>query len=79
MLAEIYTERKQQEERLRYLNHHDVLTGIYNRSYFEEKYREIDVEANLPLSIIVCDVDGLKLVNDAFGHTAGDTLLKVYY
>ena len=71
------TKRKQQEDTLRYLNHHDVLTGIYNRSYLEEKRIEIDREENLPLSIIVCDVDGLKLVNDAFGHTAGDTLLKI--
>ena len=53
------------------------MTGIYNRSYLEEKRIEIDREENLPLSIIVCDVDGLKLVNDAFGHTAGDTLLKI--
>ncbi len=71
------TKRKQQEDTLRYLNHHDVLTGIYNRSYLEEKRLEIDTEKNLPLSIIVCDVDGLKLVNDAFGHAAGDTLLKI--
>ncbi|MDD4643156.1 MAG: diguanylate cyclase [Erysipelotrichaceae bacterium] len=69
------TERKEQEDRLRYLNHHDVLTGIYNRAYLEEKRDMIDQEENLPISVIICDVDGLKLVNDAFGHTAGDLLL----
>lgn len=69
------TERKQREENIHYLSRHDALTGLYNRLYFEEERNQIDLEENLPISVIVCDVDGLKLVNDAFGHVAGDNLL----
>jgi diguanylate cyclase (GGDEF)-like protein/PAS domain S-box-containing protein len=69
------TERKQREESIHYISRHDTLTGLYNRAYFEEERENIDIKENLPLSIIVCDVDGLKLVNDAFGHLAGDNLL----
>ncbi len=71
------TERKQQEDKVTYLSYHDVLTGLYNRAYFEQYRNKIDVEENLPISVIVCDVDGLKLVNDAFGHASGDRLLKM--
>ncbi|KUO52925.1 MAG: hypothetical protein APF76_02040 [Desulfitibacter sp. BRH_c19] len=70
------TERKLHEERLKYLGMHDVLTTLYNRNYFEETLRRIDTERQLPISIIIGDVNGLKLVNDAFGHNEGDKLLK---
>jgi diguanylate cyclase (GGDEF)-like protein/PAS domain S-box-containing protein len=69
------TERKQREENIHFISRHDALTGLYNRVYFEEERVKIDSEENLPISVIVCDVDGLKLVNDAFGHVAGDNLL----
>lgn len=69
------TERKQREENIHYISRHDALTGLYNRIYFEEEKEIIDSKKNLPISVIVCDVDGLKLVNDAFGHNAGDDLL----
>lgn len=69
------TERKQREENIHFISRHDALTGLYNRAYFEEERDLIDNNANLPISVIVCDVDGLKLVNDAFGHVAGDNLL----
>ena len=55
---------------------HDNLTGVYNRAYYESAIIEIDKEENLPISIIIGDVNGLKLVNDAFGHFKGDMLLK---
>jgi diguanylate cyclase (GGDEF)-like protein/PAS domain S-box-containing protein len=71
------TERKQREENIRFISRHDALTGLFNRAYFEEERHRIDSKENLPLSVIVCDVDGLKLVNDAFGHVAGDNLLVV--
>ena len=70
------TERKLYEERLKYLGMHDVLTTLYNRNYFEENLRRLDTKRQLPLSIIIGDVNGLKLVNDAFGHDEGDKLLK---
>jgi len=70
------TERKRWEERVRYLGFHDMLTGLYNRAYFEEELKRLDTERQLPLSLIMADVNALKLVNDAFGHHRGDQLLK---
>jgi diguanylate cyclase (GGDEF)-like protein/PAS domain S-box-containing protein len=69
------TERKQTEQRLKYLSFHDVLTGIYNRSYFEEELNRLNTKRQVPLSIIMGDVNGLKIVNDTFGHQEGDRLL----
>lgn len=69
------TERKQTEERLKYLSFHDILTGVYNRSYFEEELKRLDVKRQLPLNIIMGDINGLKMVNDTLGHQAGDKLL----
>ena len=70
------TERKKAEEKIRYISFHDSLTGLYNRTFFEEELKRLDTERNLPISIIMGDMNGLKLTNDIFGHTAGDMLLK---
>lgn len=70
------SERKDMEHKLEYLSYHDQLTGLYNRRYFEEELLRIDVERRLPLTVVMSDVNGLKLVNDSFGHAAGDELLK---
>ncbi len=64
------------KEEIIYLGYHDKLTGLYNRRYSEEEMRRLDTERNLPISLIMGDVNGLKLTNDAFGHEAGDKLLK---
>ena len=69
------TERKELEERLRYLSFHDILTGLYNRTFFQEELRRLDTPRSLPLGILMGDVNGLKLVNDVFGHKEGDRLL----
>lgn len=69
------SERKQMERKMEYLSYHDQLTGLYNRRFFEEELLRLDIEKNLPLTIIMADVNGLKLVNDSFGHSAGDKLL----
>jgi PAS domain S-box-containing protein len=66
------THRKEREDEIQYLNFHDVLTGLYNRSYFEQARRQLDKEESLPLSVIIGDINGLKLINDAFGHAEGD-------
>ncbi|QKS69786.1 diguanylate cyclase [Paenalkalicoccus suaedae] len=59
-----------------YLSFHDQMTGLYNRRFFEEELRRLDVKRMLPLGIIMGDVNGLKMVNDTFGHSAGDELIK---
>lgn len=63
-------------EKLKYVSFHDKLTGLYNRSFFEEEMMRFDSKRQVPLSVIMGDVNGLKLVNDAFGHAKGDELLK---
>lgn len=70
------TEKREKQKKIEYLSYHDQLTGLYNRHYFEEELRRINVEKNLPLTIAIADVNGLKLTNDAFGHEAGDLLLQ---
>jgi len=70
------TERKRMERQLKYLSLHDSLTGIYNRTYFEEEIRRLETAGQTNVGIIVCDLDGLKLVNDTLGHERGDVLLK---
>lgn len=77
------TEKKQreleltkQQEELRYVSHHDYLTGLYNRYFFEEELSRLNTKRQLPLSIIMGDVNGLKLINDTFSHLEGDELLK---
>ena len=70
------TKQKQRENKIKYLNFHDKLTGLYNREYFQEELKRLDVERQLPLSILVGDVNGLKMVNDAFGYQAGNQLLN---
>ncbi len=69
------SDRKEMEEWLRYLNLHDKPTGLYNRNYFEEEMDRMQSGRFDPVGIVVCDVDGLKLVNDHLGHQAGDELL----
>ncbi|MEL7657174.1 MAG: HD-GYP domain-containing protein, partial [Bacillota bacterium] len=75
MLEDEITERTKREEEISYLSYHDKLTGLYNRRFYEEEIKRIDIKRNLPISIIMGDVNGLKLVNDAFGHEKGDELL----
>ena len=70
------TERKEDENRIIYLSFHDGLTNLYNRSFFEEEIKRLDVERQFPISIVVVDINGLKLVNDTYGHSYGDILLK---
>ncbi len=70
------TDRKLKEEEIRYLSCHDDLTGFLNRRCFESVRKEVDISDNLPLSVIFGDLNGLKMTNDIFGHSAGDKLIK---
>jgi diguanylate cyclase (GGDEF)-like protein len=74
-IARDITERKAMENQLQYIGLHDQLTGLYSRFYFEEEMRRLDESRQFPVAIIVCDIDGLKLVNDTLGHQVGDELL----
>jgi diguanylate cyclase (GGDEF)-like protein/PAS domain S-box-containing protein len=69
-------ERKRTEERIRYLSFHDALTGLYNRAYFEEELKRYNFPRYYPLSIMMVDTNGLKAINDTFGHHEGDRLLQ---
>ncbi|MVX62639.1 diguanylate cyclase [Clostridium chromiireducens] len=70
------TIRKKLEERLEYLSYNDQLTGLYNRRFYDEELKRLDVKENYPLTIVLGDVNGLKLINDSFGHVIGDELIK---
>jgi diguanylate cyclase (GGDEF)-like protein/PAS domain S-box-containing protein len=71
-----YTEKREKQKEVEYLSFHDHLTGLYNRRYLEDSLNRLDTPRNLPFAIIVIDVNGLKLTNDAYGHAMGDRLLK---
>ncbi len=70
------TSKREEQEQILYLSYCDQLTGLYNRRFFESKLIEMDLPKNLPITLIMADVNGLKLVNDSFGHSLGDELLK---
>ena len=69
-------EQKKAEERIRYISFHDTLTGLYNRAFLEEEMQRLDTERQLPISVLMVDLNGLKLVNDTYGHSKGDEMLK---
>ena len=70
------TDKQQKLSNIEFLSYHDELTGLYNRRFYENEIMRLDIARNLPLTIIMGDVNGLKLVNDSFGHSVGDELLK---
>jgi len=69
------TDQKRAEMRLEFLSLHDPLTGLYNRTYYAEASAGWSVPSNLPLGVVMVDLDGLKLVNDTLGHEHGDGLI----
>ncbi|RCX16714.1 PAS domain S-box-containing protein/diguanylate cyclase (GGDEF)-like protein [Fontibacillus phaseoli] len=70
------TERKRLEEQVEYLAYHDELTGLPNRVLFNMRFDQYIHEGTSLLTIMFIDLDNFKEVNDAFGHSAGDLLLK---
>ena len=70
------TARKKAEEYLHYLGTHDVMTGLFNRAYFEETIQKLEHSRKDPVSIIVLDLNYLKKTNDTLGHQAGDKLIR---
>jgi len=75
IISKDITDLKKTEERLKYLSLHDPLTGLYNRAYFEEEMHRLDNTRFELVGLIICDIDGLKLINDTLGHDKGDELV----
>ena len=69
------TDSIKKEKKLKYLSYHDDLTGLYNRNFFEEELQRLDTKRQLPLALILVDANGLKLINDTYGHSSGDQFL----
>ncbi len=70
------SEEKEYNKQIEFLSYHDPLTGLYNRRYIEDMMARLDAAEYFPISVIMADVNGLKITNDVFGHRVGDTLLK---
>jgi len=68
--------RKKAEEYLHYLGTHDVMTGLFNRAYFEETIQKLELSRKDPVSVIILDLNYLKKTNDTLGHQAGDKLIR---
>ncbi len=71
------TERKSREREIVHISNHDYLTDIPNRRYFQEMLMKYDKERFYPLGIIYLDMNGLKLINDAYGHQFGNEALRL--
>lgn len=69
-------ELKQEVEIYKYMSFHDSLTKLYNRAFFEVELKRLSTERELPLSVIMADVNDLKYTNDNLGHHIGDQLLQ---
>ena len=70
------TKSKLQFLQIQYLSNHDQLTGLHNRQYYDSAKKSMDQESALPLSVVFLDINGLKLINDAFGYDAGDRMIQ---
>jgi len=67
---------KVEQEKLVYQSLHDHLTGVYNRRFYSEQRESFDLQEYLPTSVVIIDINGLKIVNDSFGHHIGNEVLK---
>lgn len=71
------TDVVEKQMKIEYLSFHDELTGLYNRRYIEDALYRLDTSRNYPFTIMMLDINNLKLVNDVFGHEMGDKLIKM--
>ncbi len=75
MILTDITDRLKAEQEINFLSYHDKLTGLYNRAYVEKALGELEQSGVSPFSVIIIDMNGLKITNDVFGHEQGDRLL----
>ncbi|MDF2614854.1 MAG: diguanylate cyclase [Clostridia bacterium] len=71
------TDSKNHEQEIVFLSYSDKLTGLSNRAYMEKQFEALDNDKTSNYFIIMGDLNGLKLTNDAFGHKEGDRLLYI--
>jgi len=76
-IANDITGSKELEIKLRHDSTHDILTGLYNRAFFDAELERLGHSRMFPMSIVMADVNGLKTVNDTLGHEAGDNLIRL--
>ncbi|NLJ41221.1 MAG: diguanylate cyclase [Clostridiales bacterium] len=69
------SEQKMREAQITHLNESDFLTGLYNRSYMNQAKIHLDHPQYKPLSVVICDINGLRMVNDAYGYRKGDQMI----
>ena len=69
------TQSRKRNDRIQYMNDHDYMTGLYNRKYFEDAKERLEKEEKIPVSIMIADINGVRLINDAFGHAEGDHII----
>lgn len=75
-IAALALRNSRNREQLSYLSYHDPLTGVFNRHHFRREWERLETSAEHPVALIMADVDGLKGINDRFGHQRGDEHLK---
>lgn len=69
------TESKRRLDRIRYLYTHDYGTGLYNRNKYEREKSILESKSISPVSVIMADINGIRLINDAFGYEEGDRMI----
>lgn len=69
------SDRKKKDIQIAYLRERDFLTGLYNRRYMEREKKRLDRPEFWPLSVAICDIDGLRVINHAYGYEEGDHLI----
>jgi diguanylate cyclase (GGDEF)-like protein/PAS domain S-box-containing protein len=75
-VAEDTTDRRMAQERLAFVSTHDGLTGLYNRAYYQEELKRLDRGRHFPVTVLLADIDGLRRINEARGHAAGDAAIR---
>lgn len=70
------TAKKKYEEKLEYLSFYDEMTTVYNRRYFKNEIKRLQSSRKIPIAIVIGDLDGLKAINDNYGHQKGDEYIK---